>query len=89
MEKTIDWVNSIIKELVEPSKKLRDILLKVQETNIKKYGCKWSLQNKEIRLKSKKSLYKNGTAQCSKQQLYIHNIIGGRLNTNLHGIIFL
>jgi len=63
-----------------------DILLKVQETNIKKYGCKWSLQNKEIRLKSKKSLYKNGTAQCSKQQLYIHNIIGGELNYSVDNL---
>jgi len=30
MEKTIDWINTIINELVDPSKKLKDTLLKVQ-----------------------------------------------------------
>ena len=28
--KTIDWINTIIEELVDPEKKLKNVLLKVQ-----------------------------------------------------------
>ncbi|MDN5292630.1 MAG: hypothetical protein PWQ06_2869 [Anaerophaga sp.] len=35
MNNTIDWINTIIEELVNPSNKLKDTLLKVQVLALK------------------------------------------------------
>jgi len=51
-----------------------------ENTSIKNFGFKSPLQNPEIREKARQTLYKNGTAPCSNQQKYIHNLIGGELN---------
>lgn len=58
----------------------KDILNKVKQTNLKKYGVEYGIQNKTIKQKQIDSLYKNGTAPCSKQQRHLHQILGGELN---------
>lgn len=49
-------------------------------TLLDNYGVEYPQQSKEIKEKSLKSLYENGNAPCSRQQRYIHNLIGGELN---------
>jgi len=58
----------------------RDIMEKVEKTNLDRYGNTCSLLNKDVAEKSRISMYNNGTQQCSNQQKFIHNIIGGHLN---------
>jgi len=53
---------------------------RVQATVLEKYGVKNVLSSPEIREKIRQTLYKNGTAPCSNQQKYMHNLIGGELN---------
>ena len=53
---------------------------RVKDTNLKNNGVEYPMQNPEIRERNRQSLYKNGTARCSNQQKYIHNLIGGKLN---------
>jgi hypothetical protein len=50
------------------------------ETTIKKYGVSYSFLNEEVKGKGKLSLYENKTAPTSRQQYYIHKLIGGELN---------
>jgi very-short-patch-repair endonuclease len=57
-----------------------EIMNKAKETNIQKYGTEWHMQNDEIMKKSKETMYRNGTAPCSRQQKYLHNLLGGELN---------
>jgi len=45
-----------------------------------KYGVEHPMKNKEISAKVRATLNKNGTTPCSKQQAYVHSIIGGELN---------
>jgi very-short-patch-repair endonuclease len=56
------------------------VLNKAKETNLRKYGTEWQMQNKNVMKKSKETMYRNGTAPCSRQQKYIHNLLGGELN---------
>lgn len=53
---------------------------KMKKTNIKKYGFPCAMQNKKIILKIKQTMYKNGTCTTSRQQLYLHFLLGGELN---------
>lgn len=53
---------------------------KIENTNMKKIGVKYPMQNEEISKKAFITMYNNGTSPCSKQQLHIHNLIGGELN---------
>jgi len=53
---------------------------RVQATFLDRYGFKYALSSPEIREKIRQTLYKNGSAPCSIQQKYIHNLIGGELN---------
>ncbi|ANC78267.1 hypothetical protein ABE65_016250 [Fictibacillus phosphorivorans] len=53
---------------------------KLKETNIAKYGHECVLSNKLIREKILKTVYKNQTAPTSKQQLYLFEILGGKIN---------
>lgn len=53
---------------------------KIKQSNIDKYGVPYTMQSEEIRSKFNKSLYKNGTAPCSKQQKYLWELLGGELN---------
>lgn len=44
------------------------------------YGVEFPQQNSEIRKASMNSMYENKSAPCSRQQKYIHNLVGGELN---------
>ncbi len=61
-----------------------DIKKKSKLTMIKKYNSDHPMHIKEIKdkviEKGLKTKYKYGTVSCSKQQKYIHNLIGGELN---------
>lgn len=59
---------------------------RVEEIFLEKYGYKSVLSNPEIREKIRQTLYKNGTAPCSKQQIYINQLIGGELNYPLRNL---
>lgn len=56
------------------------VLQKTISTNLKRYGTKWQMQSDEVMQKSKKTMYYNRTAPCSRQQEYIHKLLGGKLN---------
>lgn len=62
----------------------RHVKDKIKKTNLKKYGFENNLNNPNIRekavTKSRKTLFYHGKAPCSKQQLYIYNLVGGILN---------
>ena len=64
--------------------KNKDVQEKIGKTMLERYGVENISQNKEIKKETIKkinmSLYKNGTAPCSKQQEYLHNLLGGELN---------
>jgi hypothetical protein len=60
--------------------KNKNVQLKAHTTNIIRYGFKSPSQNPEIQAKQRKSLYENNTAPSSKQQRYIHHVIGGEIN---------
>lgn len=57
---------------------------KVASNNLEKYGTKYVSQNKEemkkIREKANKTMYENGRTISSKQQRYLHQLLGGKLN---------
>lgn len=57
---------------------------KLKNTWLKNYGVDHNMKNKEVRNKmvisTNKTLYKNGSALCSKQQKYLYNLLGGELN---------
>ena len=51
-----------------------------RKTCLLKYGFEHPMQNKEVSSKVRETLTKNGNVSCSKQQAYVHSIIGGELN---------
>lgn len=57
-----------------------EIRKRTTETNLKRYGSIAPSGNLEIQNKIRESLYKNGTSPCSTQQLYICNLVDGKLN---------
>lgn len=82
--------NNIIKEKIKQTNIERygavsptlnkEIKAKQVSTMINKYGVGNSMQNVEIKKLAMNTMYENGTAPCSRQQKYIHNLIGGELN---------
>ena len=59
---------------------------RVKNTNLKNNGVEYPAQNKEILAKQRQTMYKNGTAPCSRQQIYINQLIGGELNYPLRNL---
>lgn len=59
-----------------------EVKKKAIQTNIEKYGYYHPAKNKEVISKIMNSMSKNGNVQTSKQQHYLHKIIGGTLNYN-------
>jgi len=49
-------------------------------TCLAKFGFEHPMQNKEVSAKVRETLFKNGNAPRSKQQIYIHQLIGGEIN---------
>ena len=56
-----------------------------KQTNILKYGYENPMQNEIIKAKSRNTLYNNGTAPKSNQQIYLHNLLCGELNYPVGG----
>lgn len=50
------------------------------QTNLSSFGYEYVACSPEKLAQMKQTLYKNGTAPCSKQQTYLHNLYGGELN---------
>ena len=59
---------------------VQEIVDRRTETNIKKYGGPSPTNDPEVRRKQTLTLQKNGTVSTSKQQLYLWNLLGGKLN---------
>ena len=57
-----------------------EIKEKIKVVNLKRYGAENPMQNEEIKNKALDSFQFNGTGPCSRQQKYIHFLIGGTLN---------
>lgn len=74
-------IKSYGKTNVMQLKKFKD---RQRDTCYKNYGVYFPYQNQNILTKAlrkaKKTMYKNNSAPCSRQQSYIHNIAGGELN---------
>ncbi|PGZ96940.1 hypothetical protein COE51_16345 [Bacillus pseudomycoides] len=74
----------ILKYGVENVFQHEEIKEKSKQTMMKKYGVEHPMYLKEIKdsviKKSKKTLYENGTAPKSKQQVYLNELLGGEIN---------
>lgn len=57
-----------------------NVLSKMKSTFIHKYGTSNPMQCTEIREKANETLCKNGTHKTSKQQTYLHSLLGGKIN---------
>lgn len=57
-----------------------EVKAKIQQTLLYNYGVLNPSQSPEIRAKISQSFYKNSSKQCSKQQFYLNNLYGGKLN---------
>jgi hypothetical protein len=55
---------------------------------MEKYGVPWAMQNPEIKERANQTMYSNGSAPCSRQQKYLHYILGGEINYPV-GTLFL
>lgn len=51
-----------------------------KQTNLKKFNVNYPLQNKDINKKARKTMFKNNSAPCSKQQEFISQCLDGELN---------
>jgi very-short-patch-repair endonuclease len=64
--------------------KVPSVVEKGRQTNIKKYGVSHPIylegEYERRAIKGKKTMYKNGTGASSRQQRYLHKIIGGEHN---------
>jgi very-short-patch-repair endonuclease len=65
---------------VDNAAKSEKIKEKARLTNLERYGVLYPSQSPEVRAKVNESFYKNGTQKTSKQQLYLCNLYGGKLN---------
>lgn len=61
---------------------------KIKEFNLKHYGVEFNTQRPgvmvNVKEKANKTMYLNGTAPCSKQQLYLCKLLNGELNYPVH-----
>ena len=65
---------------IENTFQLADIKNKIKKTNFKNLGFNYPSQSPLVQEKIRKKLFNNGTAPCSKQQAYLHSVLGGELN---------
>jgi very-short-patch-repair endonuclease/DNA-directed RNA polymerase subunit N (RpoN/RPB10) len=75
-------------ENVFQSEEIKD---RIKQNLLENYGVEHIMQVPEItekaRINANKSLHKNGTAPCSRQQTYLHILLGGELNYPLKTIL--
>ena len=60
--------------------KTDEYIRKTINTNMQRYGVKYSIQNNQVRAKAYKTFVKNGSIPCSSQQKYLYDLLGGELN---------
>lgn len=65
---------------VEHTFQNEEFLKKREETYLRKYGVDNPMKDRNVVNKLLTILHESGRFQCSRQQKYIHNIIGGELN---------
>jgi very-short-patch-repair endonuclease len=53
---------------------------KAKRTCLEKYGVEYAMQNEIIKANAIATLYRNGNVNTSKQQLYLHSLLGGDIN---------
>jgi len=87
--RNISQTESIKIKKIETSMKNWGVPYPLQNTEIQerfkntmneKWGVDYPMQNSIILNKGREALYLNGSMVCSKQQKYIHNLLGGELN---------
>ena len=57
-----------------------ELLQKTRDTMEEKYGVRYTLQSKELQEKIRQTMYENGNAPRSMQQIYLNNLLNGKLN---------
>lgn len=62
-----------------------EIREKAHKTVQDRYGVDNVFQSEEIKEKISEAFYKSGTQKCSKQQLYLSNLLGGKINYPVGG----
>ena len=67
-------------EDIENPFQVESVKEKSKQTMLKNHGVEHALQNRELLNKALDSFQFNGTGPCSRQQKYIHFLIGGTLN---------
>ncbi|TVY09988.1 DUF7487 domain-containing protein [Paenibacillus cremeus] len=65
---------------VDNYSKTEEYIEKVKATNQRIRGVDFPTQSGEVMTKVSNSFYKNGTGKTSKQQIYLNNLFGGKLN---------
>lgn len=58
----------------------KEVRLKQIATLNDNYNVDYPMQSRKLQIKARESLYENNTAPTSRQQMHIHDIIGGELN---------
>lgn len=76
-KRTKTYIENYGKEHATQSEEVKS---KIRKTNIKRYGFPVTLQNPEIYQKGIDTKYKNSSQVSSRQQRYLHSILGGELN---------
>lgn len=88
-QKQID--TNLLKYGVENVFQNEEIKEKSKQTLLENYGVEHAMQSTEIkekaRINANLAMYKNDTAPCSRQQKYLHRILGGELNYPLKTIL--
>lgn len=68
----------------ESSNQLESVKEKKRKTTLKNFNVEYPSQNENVMKKIRKNInitmYKNGSAPCSKQQKYLHDLLNGELN---------
>lgn len=59
---------------------LQEFKEKIKQTCLDKFGVEYASQSLEIKEKMTKAFFESNAVNTSKQQLYLHNLYGGKLN---------
>ena len=73
------WKKNYGEDITSPFQ-LESVKEKSKQTMLNNHGVEYALQNKDIKNKALDSFQFNRTGPCSRQQKYIHFLIGGALN---------
>lgn len=65
---------------VENQYQRKEIIRKIENINLEKYGTKYPMQNQNIKEKAMQNMSFNNGIECSRQQKYLYKLFGGELN---------